>query len=268
MTLKDLTDAAGIERVIWIDDLFDDPPENGAEIQLRELAARAKARNMTLNLADYELTPDESVEEWLVKIEEAREEGMTMAAILAQMRQRLTDGEDAPVPDYKASAIAEIIGSFGEGMVTKTGASHWKDIKPVLRDAKRTLVVVDREFYVDGVPQPLGEDILQDVVKAESPTVHVVMLTRSVDEDTEALRTELANSLGIPPQNFGVAAKAVSDEKGQAESRLCDSFQVGVHSPCLHQVNAEHSQGSDCDPLHCRRRAQQSVSVRSRPSGL
>ena len=47
MTLKNLTDAAGIERVIWIDDLFDAPAENAAEIHLRELAARAKARNMS-----------------------------------------------------------------------------------------------------------------------------------------------------------------------------------------------------------------------------
>ena len=105
MTLKDLTDAAGIERVIWIDDLFDAPPENGVEIHLRELAAHAKARNVTLNLADYELTPDESVEEWLAKIEEAREEGMTVAVILEQLRQRLTDGENALIPDYNESAI-------------------------------------------------------------------------------------------------------------------------------------------------------------------
>ena len=241
MTLKDLTDAAGIERVIWIDDLFDAPPENGAEIHLRELAARAKARNMTLNLASHELTPDESVEEWLAKIEEAREEGMTVEVILAQLRQRLTDGEAAPILDYNESAIAEIMGSFGEGMVTKAGASHWKEIKPILLGPKQTLVVVDREFYVEGVPRPLGEDILQDVVKAKSPTVHVVMLTRSVDEDTEALRTELANRLGIPSQDFAVVAKAVSDENGRAESRLCDSFQVVfTHHVCIELTRSIH----------------------------
>ena len=241
MTLKDLTDAAGIERVIWIDDLFGSPPESGVEIHLRELAAHAKAQNVTLNLAGYELTPDESVEEWLSKIEEAREEGMTVAVISEQLRQRLTDGEVAPIPDYNESAIAEIMSSFGEEMVTKADASHWKKIKPVLLDAKQTLVVVDREFYVEGVPLPLGEDILQDVVKAKSPTVHVVMLTRSVDEDTEALRTELANRLGIPSQDFGVAAKTVSDEKGQAESRLCDSFQVVfTHHVCTELTRSIH----------------------------
>ena len=234
MTLKELTDAAGIERVIWIDDLFDAPAENGAEIQFRELAARAKARDMTLNLAGRDLTPEETVEEWLARIEETRQEGMTAAVILADLRQSLGDGEAAPSPDYDESAIAEIMGSFGEGMVTKAGASQWRAIIPSLRDAKQTLVVVDREFFVEGVSSPLGENILQDVVKAKGPTVHVVMLTRSVDEDPEALRNELANRLGIPFQDFVVAAKVASEEKGQAESRLCDSFQVVfTHHVCI-----------------------------------
>ena len=80
---------------------------------------------------------------------------MTVAVVLAHLRERLTEGEAAPIPDYKESAIAEIMGSFGEGMVTKAGASNWKEeIKPVLCDAKRTLVVVDREFYVEGRSSP------------------------------------------------------------------------------------------------------------------
>ena len=242
MTLKDLTEAAGIERVIWIDDLFDPPSEINAEIELRTLTARAKARELTVTLADHVLTPDESVEEWLAKIAEACDEGMTVAVVLAHLRERLTEGEAAPIPDYKESAIAEIMGSFGEGMVTKAGASNWKEeIKPVLCDAKRTLVVVDREFYVEGVPRPLGEDILQDVVKAKWPTVHVVMLTRSVDEDTEALRTDLANRLGIPFEDFAVAAKTVSEEEGQAESRLCNSFQVVfTHHVCIELTRSIH----------------------------
>lgn len=232
MTLKDLTEAAGIERVIWIDDLFDPPSE--INIELRALVAHAKARKLTVTLADHVLTPDKSVDEWLAEIEEACEEEMTVDDALAHLRKRLSEGTAAPIPDYNESAIAEIMGSFGAGMVTKAGASDWKKIKTDLSDAKRTLVVVDREFYVKGVASPLGEDILKDVVKAQLPSVHVVMLTRSVDEDTEALRTELANRLDIPFQDFVVAAKTVSEEEGQAESRLCSSFQIlFTHQVCI-----------------------------------
>ena len=242
MTLKDLTDAAGIERVIWIDDLFDPPSEITAAIALRALAAHAKAQELTVTLADHVLTPDESVEEWLSEIDEACDEGMTVAYVLAHLRERLTEGEAAAsLSDYDESAIAEIMGSFGEGMVTKAGASNWMEIKPVLVDAKPTLVIVDREFFVEGVAHPLGEDILKDVVKAKSPTVHVVMLTRSVDEDTETLRTELANRLSIPFQDFGVASKMVSEEEGQAESRLCNSFQVVfTHHVCVELTRRIH----------------------------
>ena len=86
--------------------------------------------------------------------------------------------------------------------------------------------LVDREFYVDGVAQPLGEDILRDLVKKNMSTVYVVLLTRSVGEDTEPLRAELASRLDIPFQDFVVAAKTPSEETGRAESRLCNSFQI------------------------------------------
>ena len=268
MTLKDLTDAAGIARVIWIDDLFDPPPENGAELYLRELVTVAIARNMPVQLAGRDLTPDESVEEWLAIVQHVREEGMNVADIVAHLRQCLTDAGAAPSSDYNESALAAIIASFGEAMVTKAGATTWKEIRPVLLDGTQTLVLVDREFYVEGVSRPLGEDILQDVVKAKSPTVHVVMLTRSVDEDTEALRTDLANRLGIPFQDFVVAAKAASEEEGQAELRLCNSFQVVFTSSCLQRVNAQHSSGRHGDPGRRCRSTEQSVSLRSRPSGF
>ena len=234
MTLKDLTEAAGIERVVWIDDLFDPPTEDNAGIELRDLATRANFRGLTITLADHVLTPDRSVDEWLAEVEEAREEGLTEGFVLAHLRERLTEGDAAPISDYNESAIAEIMGSFGEGMVTTAGASNWKEIEPVLRDAKRTLVLVDREFHVDGVAQRLGEDILQDLVKKRLPTVYVVLLTRSVGEDTEPLRAELADRLDIPFQDFVVAAKAASEEEGRTESDLCNSFQIlFTHQVCI-----------------------------------
>ena len=234
MTLKDLTDAAGIERVIWIDDLFDPPTENNAGIELRDLATRANVRGLVITLADHVLTPDRSVDEWLAEVVEAREEGMTEAFVLAHLRERLTEGEATPISDYNESAIAEIKGSFGEGMVTTAGASNWKEITAVLHDQKRTLVLVDREFYVDGVAQRLGEDILKDLVKKKLPTVYVVLLTRSVGEDTEPLRAELADRLDIPFPDFVVAAKTASEEEGRTESRLCNSFQIlFTHQVCI-----------------------------------
>ena len=233
MTLKELTDAAGIERVLWIDDLFDPSPDSGVESNLRELAVRARARGVTVDLAGRVLTPAETLEEWLATIEEARDDRMAVTAITARLSQSLTAGESPPSPDYNDSAIAEIVESFGEEVVTKAGALNWREAMPDLGGATQTLVIVDREFYSDGVPNPLGEGILQDVMRAKSTAVHVVMLTRSVDEDTETLRSDLATRLDIPRQDFVVAAKAVSEE-GQAEARLCESFQLAfTHHVCI-----------------------------------
>ena len=234
MTLKDLADAAGIKRVVWIDDLFDPPNELAVEADLRALVARARARDLTVIINGHNMTPDGSVDEWMSDIEDLRDAGMSVDAIVSLLRERLAEGEAAPRPDYNDSSIAEIVGSFGEEMVTRASASKWGDIKPTLSDAERTLVIIDREFPVDGVAIPLGENILQDVVKAQFPSVHVVMLTRSVDEDPEVLRKDLANRLDIPFQDFGVSAKMVSGERGQAESSLCNAFQVVfTHQVCI-----------------------------------
>ena len=191
-----------------------------------------------------------------------------MAVVSAHLREHLTEGEAASIPDYNEFAIAEILGSFGEGMVIKAGASKWMEIKPVLSDEKRTLVLVDREFYVEGVARPLGEDILQDVVKAELPTVHVVMLTRSVDKDTETLRTDLADRLAIPFHDFVVAAKMVSEEEGQAESRLCDSFQIlFTHHVCIDLTRSIYKVAKETLETTVEDLSR-SVGVRSGPSGL
>ena len=124
MTLKELTDAAGIERVIWIDDLFDPPSEITTDVELRALAARAKVRELTVDLANFVLTPDESVEEWLAKITDACDEGMTVDVVLARLRESLTEGNAASFPDYSESAVAEIMDSFGKERVITTGASN------------------------------------------------------------------------------------------------------------------------------------------------
>jgi hypothetical protein len=101
---------------------------------------------------------------------------------------------------------------------------------------------VDREFSVEGVTTSLGEQILQDVVKSKIPQVHVVMLTRSVGDDPEQMRDDLATRLEIPRQDFEVTAKVVSDEPGLSESRLCTSFQrVFTHRVCISLTRSIHA---------------------------
>ena len=226
MTLKDLTDAAGIERVIWVDDLFDAATEANTGTELRELVTRANVRGMTIALAERVLTPDGSVDEWMAEIAQAREEGMTEAFVVAHLRERLAEDGATPIPDYTQPAIAEIVDSFGGETVTTVGRSDWNNVRPVLRDARRTLVLLDREFYVDGVAHPLGEDILRDLVRERSPTVYVVLLTRSVGDDTERVREQLAERLDISLQDFAVAAKTAAQDEEGTERHLCKSFQI------------------------------------------
>jgi hypothetical protein len=245
LTLKDLTAAAGIERVVWIDDLFDKAPgakPASADIELRELLARCRAQGHTFEVrSGVTLMADLSLDQWSDRTSEVIESGTPQEEVIGALKALL--GEDAdPPPDYSAAAIEQILKSFGEDSVAKGGAADWPQLRATLADERRTLVIVDREFAVEGVNLPVGDDILQDVVKAKLPTVHVVMLTRSVGGDAEAFRADLAKKLDISAQDFIVTAKVTSDDEvAGAEQNLCSSFQlVFTHQVCTSLTRSIH----------------------------
>ena len=236
-TLKELTDAAGIEHVVWVDDLFDDKPPAQAladDVGLRELVARAIERQRAVDVGGRNLTPDRTVDEWMAELEELEQGGTTGDEIRAALRVTLGVVQEAQPVDYNDAAIDAILASFGADMITTVGSARWPELRPTLPADRRTLLIVDREFAVEGVATPLGEQILQDLIKAPTPKFHVVMLTRSVDQDGEALRTELAARLEIPRHEFEVTAKTVTEDVAAAEASLCSSFQrIFTHRACM-----------------------------------
>ena len=236
-TLKELTDAAGIEHVVWVDDLFDDVAYTGniaADIELRELAARLVERKATVTIADKTLGPDHTTDEWMGELNDLQESGTDVAEIRALLNHALGAGDAAGPADYSDAAKNAIIASFGAGMVTTVGSQRWPDLRPTLPEDRRTLLIVDREFAVQGVTTSMGEQILQNLLKTPVPKFHVVMLTRSIEQDAEALRTELAKKLEIPRHEFEVTAKAVTDDVAAAEASLCSSFQrIFTHHVCI-----------------------------------
>jgi hypothetical protein len=236
-TLKELTDAAGIEHVVWVDDLFDEPAHRGhiaADVELRELAARLVERKASVTIADKTLGPDHTTDEWMNELDELQQGGTGAGELRAALTQALGAGDAAAPPDYNDAAIDAIIASFGADMVTKVGSAKWPDVKATLDADKRTLLIVDREFSIAGVSTPFGEDVLRELVKAKEPKVHIVMLTRSVEQDTETLRADLAARLEISRHDFEVTAKTVSEEAGAAETALCSSFQrIFTHQVCM-----------------------------------
>lgn len=244
VTLKELTAAAGIEHVVWVDDLFDDKPAAEAladDLGLRELAARAIERQLAVDVGGHNLTPDRTVDEWMADLEDLQQGGADGNEVRAALRVALGVPQVDQTVDYNDAAIEAIRASFGADMVTTVGAARWPEVRPTLPADRRTLLIVDREFAVEGVATPMGEQILQDLVKAPTPKFHVVMLTRSVDQGAEALRTELAARLEIPRHEFEVAAKTVTEDVTVAEASLCSSFQrIFTHRACMNVTRSIH----------------------------
>lgn len=233
-TLRELTDAAGIEHVVWVDDLFDDPGYRGdiaGDGDLRELAVRLVQRNATVIIGHRTLGPDHTTDEWMDDIADLQEGGMDAADIRAALNTALGAGDAA---DYSPTDFTAIIASFGQGMITTVGSAGWPNLHPTLPVDRRTLLIIDREFAVKGVKTTIGEQILQDVVRKEVDKFHIVMLTRSIDQESETLRADLATRLDIRRHKFEVTAKTVSDDEGAAEASLCSSFQrIFTHQVCM-----------------------------------
>src|SRR5258708_4010864 len=134
-TLKELTEAAGIEHVVWVDDLFDDAAHSGnivAEIELLALVARLVERREVVAIVDKTLGPDQTTDEWMADLEKLQQAGTDIAEIRAALNKALGNVDADPTADYSDAAIEAIIASFGAEMVTKVGSAKWPDVRPTL----------------------------------------------------------------------------------------------------------------------------------------
>src|SRR5882672_6331534 len=123
-TLKELTDAAGIEHVVWLDDLFDNAPRAAAiadAVDLRELVARVVQRGLEATIAGHTLGPDLTVDEWMAELADLQQDGVADAEIRAPLSELLNAGAAPEQPDYSDAAIQSILTSFGAGMVEQVG---------------------------------------------------------------------------------------------------------------------------------------------------
>lgn len=235
-TLKLVLEASDVNSVVWIDDRFDVlVPSLADAVEWLGTLHYAKVLPAHSALADLKLDDDSSAwSDALGAIKESQPEVFAeIAPVLADQVQALNGGADAAKPaEYTAGDLASIMKSFGG--IQCLGLAAWNERKATLiaSMSKRTLVIIDREFVIEGSPVRMGEEILKELVQSPGLEARLVMLTHSVGQGGVAgLRRELSGDNTAALHRFAVVAKG---GPGDAAVRLRDSIRVVMtHGTCF-----------------------------------
>ncbi|WP_319405786.1 hypothetical protein [uncultured Desulfosarcina sp.] len=210
--IADLQEAAGINRVVWVDDVFAEPIEEALKV-----AIQAKLRVLHNNgylpkhnaFSNISMDAPEAIRD--KQIETVLN---SQSDKLPRMLESLTKQANAcglqGGPDEDLTP-AQIIG-LRDGLKNVDVYSYrkWQSQRSdILTDVDdRTLFLVDREFVREGLADDLGDEIMADILTNASKA-HCIMFTHKVGTDAaDGLRFEIGKKMdSIEAHQFGVMSK-------------------------------------------------------------
>jgi len=212
--LKVLLDTAGIDQVIWIDDLFAPPDEDKLKIRIKEKLAKLEVYNLKpIHKAFGDLkynaplsVRDKQIDEALYSNAEILNE--IHDSISQQLKERTPD-QTEPEEDLTSSQVGALLNALAN--VKTYSYKDWKSqYKDVLREcSENTLILIDREFVNEGASPDAGDEILAMAIE-HAPSSCCILLTHTVTpRETENLRKLIADSSDneIKIHQFSVMSK-------------------------------------------------------------
>ena len=212
VALADLQKAAAIKRVVWVDDVFAEPPDEALLV-----AIQAKLKVLYDNghiprhraLSDVNSNAPEAIRNKQI---EAVLAGMTdkLPRLLESLIKQANDCGLRAGPEEDLTP-AQVVG-LRDALHNVTACPYrvWKTERAsILADADdKTLFLVDREFVKEGLGDELGDDIVAEIV-AEAPNAHCIMFTHKVGPETaDGLRAEIGKKVAsVEAHQFGVMSK-------------------------------------------------------------
>ncbi len=212
VALADLQKAAAITRVVWVDDVFAEPPDEALRV-----AIQAKLRVLYDNdqiprhnaLSGVSHTAPEPVRN--KQIEAVLDDmGDKLPRLLECLTKQAIDCALHGDPEEDLTP-AQVVG-LRDGLhnVSTYPYRIWRNERAgILADADdKTLFLIDREFVKEGLGEDLGDDIVADII-ASAPKAHCIMFTHKVSpEAADSLRTEIGKKrVGPEAYQFGVMSK-------------------------------------------------------------
>ena len=234
--------AAGITKVVWIDDSFATPSRDESADVIYKCAAKLKVEGQLK--IDFFTFGDVDLAQSKGEIEDAIDEiTETMSDTdLAQTAQRLavhcgvTNVEPQPQQDLSREDFIALREAFGAGLRTfslgtwtSTGAQEFSSA------TEDTLFVIDKEF----IREPGGIDgtkLLVDILgQKQTQAPFCIMLTHTCNEaEQERSRVEIATAKNLLPHRFCVLSKQQSTELA-----IDPRFARAIRTVMMHKFNGE-----------------------------
>jgi hypothetical protein len=240
--ISECLSAAGITKVVWIDDFFAAPTRDELVDTIRKSIEKLRGQGQLkidlFTFSDVDLTQAKT------KIEDACEEIMERMADeqLAEAAQHLaalsgiTTPEIKTEPDLSQAEFRALQEAFGAGLRTfslKTWTSS--GVQEFSSAAEDTLFVIDKEFKRE--PGAIdGTKLLVDIVnQKQTQAPFCIMLTHTCTEaDQERSRVEIATAKDLPPHRFCVLSK-----QQNSELAIDPRFARAIRTVMTHKFNGE-----------------------------
>lgn len=232
--LKALLNTAGIDQVIWIDDLFAESNEDRLIIEIKSkleelYAANLKPKYKIFDGIDFD-APDPIRKR---KIDDTiYDNSELLPEILDSIRQQLKEhnlDKAEPDEDLTPDQVKALLKAIENARTYSY--REWKPKeKEVLSECSgNTLLLIDREFDKEGASPNAGDEILAMAIEQASSSYCIMLTHWTTPEGTENLRKEIAAdpSNDIKIYQFSVMSKtALGPVPDDAEPHLASALRI------------------------------------------
>ena len=240
--ISECLSAAGITKVVWIDDFFASPTHDELADTIRKCIEKLREQGQLkidfFTFADVDLAQAKGeIEDDCEEImERMSDEQLAEAAQHLATLSGMTTPEVKSEPDLLPAEFRALQEAFGAGLHTfslrtwtSAGAQEFNSA------AEDTLFVIDKEFKREpgGID---GTKLLVDIVRqrqAQAP--FCIMLTHTCTEsEQEQRRVEIASAEELPPHRFCVLSK-----QQDTELAIDPRFARAIRTVMTHKFNGE-----------------------------
>lgn len=204
-SLNQLLKSVGIQRVVWVDDLFDQPARK-SESELADLVGRARyiGRELVLEGVGPILVEDDDHrrEEIIRQLKIA--DNVKYKTLIGQLQAHIGDSVD----DYTDESLTKLESSFGD-ILTRIGFTEWNaKFKELMLD-RDALVVLDYESKSTNTVN--GAIVFEQLCSMKNQDFQIILLTHCVanPEEEELKRHEMDSDAGVR-HRFAVMSKSAT----------------------------------------------------------
>lgn len=226
--IKECITAAGITRVVWIDDYFAAPSREKLVELISETLFKLKEARYDNAPGFPEISLDQSQSSIATAVEDMLEtkNDSEVAALFSGIKDIIADAESKPETqdDLSKEEFAALKKAFGSVLVTQS-LQQWtsKGAETYSKAAEETLFLIDKEFTRESASYD-GSELIADLVQRGEAFCILLTHRCSNAEEEELRRKEICDERKVAFHKFAVLSKRSGDLSEAVHKRFARAF--------------------------------------------